>query len=544
MSVIIDVVSQFNDDGLKRARGELDKLADAQGKTAAKISKVTGAIGAGLLAGAGAAAVGLFQIGSSFDDAFDSIRVSTGATGPALEQLQADMKAVATSVPASFDQSSLAISEFNKRLGLTGQPLQTMSSQVLELSRITNTDLGTNLAAVSSVMQNFGVDASQQSGKLDMLFRASQQSGLSVSDLATQMSGAGVVLRQVGLSFDQSAAFLATLAKAGVDANDVMPALSKTLATAAKDGKNASTVFNETFNSIKNAPSDTAAASTALEVFGAKAGPKLAAMIREGKLSFEDMQKAITNGSDTILGASADTQDFGEKLTTLKNRVFVALEPVASRVFDLIGNAMDVVSEKVGPFVSEVAGGLRALVAAFQAGGDDVTSSGFAGFLEKIGLVARNVFDVALPIVKEIIGGVRAFIATILDGSDDITSSGLAGWFERIGVIARNAFDIIVKALKFLQDRLDIIVPFVVALGAAFLAYKGYLLATEVATKLVAAAQAALNAVMNANPIGLIVVAIAALVAGLVWAYRNVDWFRSFVDSAFSAIAAIISWAW
>lgn len=347
MSVFIDVVSQFNDDGIKRARAELDKLGEAQGKTAAKISKTTGAIGAGLLAGAGAAAVGLFQIGSSFDDAFDNIRVSTGATGPALEQLQADMKAVATSVPASFDQSSLAISEFNKRLGLTGQPLQTMSSQVLELSRITNTDLGTNLAAVSSVMQNFGVDASQQSGKLDMLFRASQQSGLSVSDLATQMSGAGVVLRQVGLSFDQSAAFLATLAKAGVDANDVMPALSKTLATAAKDGKDASTVFSETFNSIKNAPNDTAAAGTALEVFGAKAGPKLAAMIREGKLSFEDMQKAITGGSDTILGASADTQDFGEKLTTLKNRVFVALEPMATKVFGAIGDAVEKLAPKV-----------------------------------------------------------------------------------------------------------------------------------------------------------------------------------------------------
>src|SRR4051812_24723950 len=39
-----------------------------------------GAIGAGL-AGAG---VGLFQIGSMFDEAFDSIRVTTGATGAEL----------------------------------------------------------------------------------------------------------------------------------------------------------------------------------------------------------------------------------------------------------------------------------------------------------------------------------------------------------------------------------------------------------------------------------------------------------------------------
>jgi phage-related protein len=161
------------------------------------------------------------------------------------------------------------------------------------------------------------------------------------------MSGAGVVLREVGLNFDQSAAFLATLAKAGVDAGDVMPALGKSLAVAAKNGKDASTVFSETFNAIKGASDDVAGAGIALDVFGAKAGPKLAALIREGKLSFEDMQKAIAGGSDTILGASADTQDFAEKLTMLKNRVFLAIEPIATKVFNKIGEVMDQLGPKV-----------------------------------------------------------------------------------------------------------------------------------------------------------------------------------------------------
>ena len=199
-------------------------------------------------------------------------------------------------------------------------------------------------------MQNFGVSAGDQSGKLDLLFRASQASGVSVADLSAQMSGAGVVLREVGLDFNQSAAFLATLGKAGIDASDVMPALSKTLATAAKQGKDASTVFNDTFNAIKNAPNDVDAAGVALDVFGAKAGPKFAAMIREGKLSYQDMLTAMQGGSDTILGAGADTQDFGEKLTLLKNRVFVALEPIATQVFNAIGDAMD----RIGPKVEQL----------------------------------------------------------------------------------------------------------------------------------------------------------------------------------------------
>jgi TP901 family phage tail tape measure protein len=347
MAVNLNVISQFDAKGLNRAQAELDKLAASTSTTSQKLMKGAAVAGAGILAGAGAVAVGLYQIGSQFDDAFDTIRVGTGATGPALEALQKDMKAVAGAVPASFADAGTAISELNTRLGLTGAPLQTLSSQVLELSRITNTDLGGNLEAVSSVMQNFGVGAGEQSGKLDLLFRASQASGVSVAELAGTMSGAGVVLRQVGLSFDQSAAFLATLAKAGVDAGDVMPALSKSLAVAAKNGKDASTVFNETFNAIKGAPDDVAASGIALDVFGAKAGPKLAAMIREGKLSFEEMQAAIAGGSETILGAGSDTQDFAEKLTMLKNRVFLAIEPIATRVFTKIGEVMDDLGPKV-----------------------------------------------------------------------------------------------------------------------------------------------------------------------------------------------------
>lgn len=48
--------------------------------------------------------------------------------------------------------------------------------------------------------------------------------------------------------------------------------------------------------------------------------------------------------------------------------------------------------------------------------------------------------------------------------------------------------------------------------------------------------QAALNVVMSTNPVGLIVVAITALAAGLVYAYNHCEGFRKVVDSAWSAI--------
>jgi len=61
-------------------------------------------------------------------------------------------------------------------------------------------------------------------------------------------------------------------------------------------------------------------------------------------------------------------------------------------------------------------------------------------------------------------------------------------------------------------------------------------LASAGAQYVMTGAQWAWNAAMAANPIGLVVIAIAALVAGLVWAYNNVDWFRSAVNTAWDWI--------
>ena len=111
-----------------------------------------------------------------------------------------------------------------------------------------------------------------------------------------------------------------------------------------------------------------------------------------------------------------------------------------------------------------------------------------------------------------------------------------------------------------LKETIGLTTAVVVSAGAAFLAYKGYLAATSTAavvqttvtTALAAAhkaaeggakglalAQAALNTVMTANPIGLVVSALAALTAGLVTAYNTSETFRNIVNGAFQSVASI-----
>jgi phage-related protein len=78
--------------------------------------------------------------------------------------------------------------------------------------------------------------------------------------------------------------------------------------------------------------------------------------------------------------------------------------------------------------------------------------------------------------------------------------------------------------------------------AAAWVAQKVALIASAVAEKAAAAAQWLLNAAMDANPLGLIVLAIAALVAGLIYAYNHFTWFRNIVNTTFHAIGAVVAW--
>lgn len=303
-------------------------------------------LGAGLFAG--------FNIGSQFDDAFDTIRVGTGETGAALEGLKDDFRAVVGSVPADFGSAGEAISELNKRLDVTGKPLQALSAQMLNLSRITDTELGPNIETGTRLMGDWGIEASGMGDALDKVYRASQATGPSfdrLSQLATQF---GAPMRQLGFNFEETLALLGKFEKEGVNTELVMGSMRRALGKMARDGEAPVATLGRVMESIKGAGSAGEANVIALELFGAKAGPDMAAAIREGRFSIDELVGTISGGSDTINAAAADTADFSEKWQQFKNRVLLKLEPIAMRIFEGIGTLMDELPPKIQPVADVV----------------------------------------------------------------------------------------------------------------------------------------------------------------------------------------------
>lgn len=362
LSGILDLDSKPFDAKLAAASGPagLGKL----GGVAKTVGDHMGIALTGGIVGIGA---GLFKLGESFDDQFDKIRVGTGKTGAELEALKGQFDAVVSEVPTSFDGAGTAITVITSKLGLSGDKAKGMSEQFLELSRLTKTDLTGNLQSGTDALNAWNVTAADQPAVLDSLFRASQLTGISFSDLSGDLAGNSTVFRALGFDVGQATTVIAGMRKAGLDVSEVMPAMTKSLASAAKEGKDAGTVYQETIRAIKEAPDAAAAGGIAMQVFGAKAGPKFAALVRDGKFAYDSLGDSIANGTDTIIGAGKQTADFGEKWTMFRNKAMVALLPVATKVFDTMGKGLDFLTKHQPVLIALAAIVGVSVVAAFVA---------------------------------------------------------------------------------------------------------------------------------------------------------------------------------
>ncbi len=336
----LGILLQANDaasQSIDKVSGKLGALGNAAGAAGQAIA-IGLAVGVTAIVGLGAAA---FKIGSDFDEAFDKIRIGTGKTGEALGGLQADFKSVFARTPASMDDVSTAITELSKRTRLAGIPLQNLAQDVLELSRLTDTDLNANIAASTRLFGDWSIASGDESKTLDRVFRASQATGIGVSDLMQKVVQFGAPLRSMGFGLTDSIAMLGKWEKEGVNSELVLGSLRIAMGEFANANIPMRKGLMDTIKTIQQLGPSAKATALAMDVFGARAGPDMAAAILEGRFAYEDLLGAIEGGQDTILGAAKDTEDFGEKFTRMKNRLLVAVEPIGSAMLGLASSVMD-----------------------------------------------------------------------------------------------------------------------------------------------------------------------------------------------------------
>ena len=152
-------------------------------------------------------------------------------------------------------------------------------------------------------------------------------------------------------------------------------------------------------------------------------------------------------------------------------------------------------------------------------------------------------FDDVMAAMAKTTGGAATTAANTAQGQFKRLGVALSETKESIGAALLPAIEAVLPFLqKMGQWAQDHTTTFVIIAGviggiaAAVVVANAAITAWGTATKVFTGIQMAFNAVMAMNPITLMVIAVAALVAGIVLAYKHFDAFRNIVDTVGRAI--------
>lgn len=182
-----------------------------------------------------------------------------------------------------------------------------------------------------------------------------------------------------------------------------------------------------------------------------------------------------------------------------------------------------------------------------QVNGDLIESrKAQASLSETISEVSRKIS----PVTSSITNGFAKILEKILEL---VGEENLEQWANDISSafddFINNVLPTIEAGLKWIIDNKDTIIAGIVGIGAAFATFKVVTLIQGIVSALqgmslaqaaVTAAQWLMNAAMSANPIGLIIAAIAGLVTAFLWLWNNCEEFRNFWIGLWDSIVAVV----
>ena len=338
----------------------------------------------------------------------------------------------------------------------------------------------------------------------------------------------------------QASSKLAEVVKSGVDYNATMESYLTNFKVMLGSEEAAATKLSEIRKMAASTPfslDDLTSGTQTLLQFGIAADDTTGVLQRLGDISLGNAEKLQTL-----------TRAYGKMSSAQK----VTLENVNMMIdagFNPLNQICDATGESMSDLYKRISDG-KVSFSELEAAVEAATSQGgqfYNGMLE-----ASQTFS--------------GRMSTLKDNVSALTGELTSGLFAALGDLVVKLNEVVVSFLDSdekmaqLKETIGIATAVVAAAGTAFLTYKGYVAAataievihTAATTAMTAAhkaaeagatglavAQAGLNAVLKANPIGLVVSLLAALAAGLVTAYKTSETFRNAVNSAFASVKKI-----
>lgn len=431
------------------------------------------------------AVVGCVKRADELKESLNTLQTQTGATDEEMQGLGDSLKNIyADNYGESFDDSAVALAEVKNQTNLTGTELERTTENALALSDTFDFEIQESTRAADMMMKQFGVTSDEAFN----LIAQGAQNGLDKNgNLLDSINEYSVHFKQLGFDAEDMFNMFSNGAKAGVFDVDKLGDAVKEFGIRCKDGSNTTI---EAFESLG---------------FNAdELQQKFAQGGESAQDAFQEVVTALNNCDDEVVKNTAGVNLFGTMWE------------------DMGADAVKALTDTNGEF-DKTADNLNKIKEIKY----DSLENAFEGIKRQIetGLV--------LPIGEKLLPKLNEFANYINDNMPDIKNT------------VESVMDGICSAISFVTDNLNIIIPILAAAVAGFTAFQIISTIAPLFTMIQTAiagtttVQAALNAVMVANPFGAVAVALAALVAAGVALYMNWDTIKTKCEELLAKVTEV-----
>src|SRR5262249_40553919 len=154
-------------------------------------------------------------------------------------------RTVFAQVPESAKNVSDAIALIQQRTDLTGPALEELSTKMLNLAHISGEQVKPLTEQVTRAFADAGIAVKDQSKAMDEMLRASQATGMGLSQMLERVVQFGAPMRELGFSFEDSLAIMGKFQKEGVNLTTVMSGLRQAIGNFAKAGLEPAEAFQQ-----------------------------------------------------------------------------------------------------------------------------------------------------------------------------------------------------------------------------------------------------------------------------------------------------------
>lgn len=431
------------------------------------------------------AVVGCVKRADELKESLNTLQTQTGATDEEMQGLGDSLKNIyADNYGESFDDIAVALAEVKNQTNLTGTELERTTENALALSDTFDFEIQESTRAADMMMKQFGVTSDEAFN----LIAQGAQNGLDKNgNLLDSINEYSVHFKQLGFDAEDMFNMFSNGAKAGVFDVDKLGDAVKEFGIRCKDGSNTTI---EAFESLG---------------FNAdELQQKFAQGGESAQDAFQEVVTALNNCDDEVVKNTAGVNLFGTMWE------------------DMGADAVKALTDTNGEF-DKTADNLNKIKEIKY----DSLENAFEGIKRQIetGLV--------LPIGEKLLPKLNEFANYINDNMPDIKNT------------VESVMDGICSAISFVTDNLNIIIPILAAAVTGFTAFQIISTIAPLFTMIQTAiagtttVQAALNAVMVANPFGAVAVALAALVAAGVALYMNWDTIKTKCEELLAKVTEV-----